>query len=191
MKYPTIDEPIVCQTREKANRAKLNFRPAQPDDAEQVLSLYQSAKSGGFCVWSDSYPTMTEIARDLETNNLYVLTDGSRIVGAISVVPENEMDGFDCWSCKDGREIARVVIDKAYRGRGLSFEMVKRVESILREKGHRAIHLSVVKSNIPACKTYRKAGFAVVGEAQMYGHDYYLMEKAIDTDSFEKGDIRF
>jgi hypothetical protein len=26
-----------------------------------------------------------------------------------------------------------------------------------------------------------KAGFAVVGEAQMYGNAYYLMEKAIDT----------
>jgi len=41
--------------------------------------------------------------------------------------------------------------------------------------------LSVVKTNVPAYKTYIKAGFAVVGEAQMYGNDYYLMEKAIDT----------
>ena len=166
-------ESIVCLTKQ-------NFRLATQEDAAQVLSLYESAKSSALCVWNDSYPSMTEIAHDLETKNLYVMTDGSKVIGAISVVPENELDGFDCWSCTDGKEIARVVIDKAYQGHGLSYEMVQSIESILRGNGHMAIHLSVVKTNLPAYKTYIKAGFAVVGEAQMYGNDYYLMEKAID-----------
>ena len=169
-------ESIVCLTKQ-------NFRLATQEDAAQVLSLYESAKSSALCVWNDSYPSMTEIAHDLETKNLYVMTDGSKVIGAISVVPENELDGFDCWSCQDGKEIARVVIDKACQGRGLSFEMVQSIVPILRKNGCKAIHLSVVKTNIPAYKTYIKAGFAVVGEAQMYGNDYYLMEKAIDTDS--------
>ena len=157
----------------------VNFRIAQWDDAQQVLSLYQSAKGGRFCVWNESYPSMAEIQHDLETTNLYVLTDGSKLIGAISVVPENELDDFDCWSCKEGSEIARVVVDKAYQGWGLAFEMVARTESILRERGCKAIHLSVVKSNIPACKTYEKAGFCVVGEEQIYKNDYYLMEKVL------------
>ena len=156
---------------------------ATQEDAQQVLSLYQSARSGEFCVWNDSYPSMTEIEHDLETKNLYVMTDGSKVIGAISVVPENELDGFDCWSCKDGKEIARVVIDKAYQGYGLSFEMVQNIASILRKNGCNAIHLSVVKTNIPAYKTYIKAGFVTVGEADLYGNRYYLMEKALDTDS--------
>ncbi len=179
-------ESVVCLSREKANTPSQNFRIAQQDDAEHVLSLYQSAKSSAFCVWNDSYPSIAEIEHDLETKNLYVMTDDSKVIGAISVVPENELDDFDCWSCKDGKEIARVVIDRAYQGRGLSFEMVQRIESVLREKGHISIRLSVVKSNIPAYKTYIKAGFAVVGEAQMYGNDYYLMDKVIDTTSLPK-----
>jgi ribosomal protein S18 acetylase RimI-like enzyme len=154
---------------------------AQQSDVEHVLSLYQSAKNGAFCVWNDSYPSIAEIEHDLETKNLYVMTDGGNIIGAISVVPENELDSFDCWSCKDGKEIARVVIDKTYQGYGLSFEMVQKVASILRRNGWKAIHLSVAKSNIPAYKTYIKAGFTVVGEAEMYGNNYYLMENAIDT----------
>ena len=157
------------------------FRNAEWSDAGQVLSLYESAKGGELCVWNDSYPTMTEIEHDLEMKSLYVMTDFSKVIGAISVVPENELDCFDCWSCNDGKEIARVVIDKAYRGSGLSFKMVQNIESILQKNGCKAIHLSVVKTNIPAYKTYIKAGFGVVGEAQMYGNDYYLMEKAIDT----------
>ena len=182
----TTLESVVCLSREKANEPNQNFRIAHQGDAEHVLSLYQSAKSGDFCVWNDSYPSITEIEHDLETKNLHVMTDGSRIIGALSVVPENELDGFDCWSCKDGKEIARVVIDKAYQGHGLSLEMVQSIASILQKNGCKAIHLSVVKTNIPAYKTYMKAGFAVVGEAQMYGNDYYLMEKAIDTTSLPK-----
>ena len=166
-------ESIVCLTKQ-------NFKMATQDDAAQVLSLYERAKSDALCVWNDSYPSMTEIEHDLETKNLYVMTDGSKVIGAISVVPENELDGFDCWSCKDGKEIARVVIDKTCQGRGLSSEMVQSIVPILRKNGCKAIHLSVVKTNIPAYQTYVKAGFAVVGEAQMYGNDYYLMEKAID-----------
>ena len=165
-------ESIVCLTKQ-------NFRMATQDDAAQVLSLYESAKSDALCVWNESYPSMTEIAHDLETKNLYVMTDGSKVIGAISVVPENELDDFDCWSCKNGKEIARVVIDKAYQGHGFSFEMVQSIVPILQENGFNAIHLAVVKSNIPAYKTYIKAGFTVVGEAQMYGNDYYLMEKTI------------
>lgn len=157
----------------------LIFRKAKQDDAERVLFLYQNAKKGEFCVWNDNYPTLAEIEHDLEKNNLYVMTDGGKIIGAISVVPENELDEFDCWSCKEGKEIARVVIDKAYQGRGLSFEIVQKVESILKKNGCKAIHLSVVKSNIPAYKTYVKAGFSVVGEARMYDNDYYLMEKLL------------
>lgn len=157
-----------------------SFRSAGQADAAQVLSLYENAKSGGLCVWDDSYPSAREIARDLATNNLYVLTEGGKVIGAISVVPENELDDFSCWSCKDGKEIARVVIHTACRGQGLAFEMVQRIAAILANRGCRAIHLSVVKTNLPAYQTYIKAGFSVVGEAQLYGNDYYLMEKAID-----------
>lgn len=168
--------------REKANKTNYSFRMAQQGDVKQILSLYQKAKSDTFCVWNDEYPSLTEIGHDLETENLYVMTEGDKIIGAISVVPENELDAFDCWSCKDGKEIARVVIDKACQGRGLAFELVQSITSILCKKGHKAIHLSVVKSNIPAYKTYIKAGFVTVGEAQMYGNRYYLMEKAIGTN---------
>lgn len=155
----------------------LNFRKAQQNDAAPVLSLYESAKSDALCVWDESYPSMAEIAHDLETENLYVMTDGGKVMGAISIVPENELDRFGCWSCKDGKEIARVVIHKDHQGRGLSFEMVQSIVAILQKNGCHAIHLSVVKTNLPAYKTYKKAGFAVVGQAQMYGNDYYLMEK--------------
>ena len=169
----------LCNKMAVGENTQWDFRLARQEDAQKVFSLYQDAQKGEFCVWDESYPTMHEIAHDLETNNLHVMTCGGKTVGAISVVPENELDNFACWSCSGGKEIARVVVDKAFQGKGISYEMVQKVETILRQEGCGAIHLSVVKTNIPAYKTYIKAGFAVVGEAQMYGNDYYLMEKLL------------
>lgn len=159
---------------------ELDFRLAHQEDAADILSLYKSAIGSAFCVWNDYYPSKAEIAHDLETANLYVLTSADEIIGALSVVPENEMDDFPCWSQADrAREIARVVISEAHRGKGLAYEMVQSITPILREAGCTSIHLSAVKSNIPACRTYQKAGFQTVGEAEMYGHSYFLMEKVI------------
>lgn len=158
------------------------FRSAQKEDAEKIESIYQSVKGERFCVWNEFYPSISEVLHDLETQNLYVMTHEERIIGAISIVPENELGSFECWSNKNGREIARVVVDIAFRGRGLSFSMVRYIEEVLRQRGCESIHLSVAKSNIPAYKTYLKAGFVTAGDADMYGNSYYLMEKDIDNN---------
>ncbi len=161
------------------NTKNIGIRQAGRDDAKKVLSLYQSAKGKAFCVWNDSYPTMEEIAHDLKTGGLYVMTHGGNIIGAISVVPENELGGFDCRDCKEGKELAGVVISEAYQGNGFAFEMVEFVEAILRKSVCKSIRLSVAKANLPAYKTYIKSGFVTVREAELYGNSYYLMEKLL------------
>lgn len=77
------------------------------------------------------------------------------------------------------REIARVVVDTRFQGKGIACEMVKQVENILKEKGCTAIHLLVACKNIPAYKTYLKAGFEVMGECDMYGNHFYACEKPL------------
>ncbi len=156
------------------------FRPAQSADAEAVLSLYKSLLGSPFCVWNEAYPGEEEIKHDIETENLYVLEDEGHIIGAVSAVPENELDGFSCWHCKSAhRELARVAVARDRQGMGLAARMVNEAEAILRAQGCQAIHLSVAKGNIPAYKTYLKTGFAVVGEAALYGGQYFLMEKRL------------
>ena len=38
---------------------------------------------------------------------------------------------------------------------------------------------TVAKENIPAQKLYRKTGFVFCGEADMYGHSYFLCERIL------------
>lgn len=165
----------------------LNFRTAFDEDAAEILALYKSMLGEPFCAWDESYPGEEDIKQDLASRNLFVMTDGTRILGALSVVSENELDGFSCWQCNDGahKEIARVVVSKELRGKGLAYEMVKNIIRILRQKRCSSIRLSVAKGNIPAQKTYKKAGFESRAEAELYGGEYYLFEKSLAIASAE------
>ena len=50
-------------------------------------------------------------------------------------------------------------------------------------QGAAAIHSAVATENIPAQKLYRKMGFVFCGEADMYGHSYFLCERTIEICS--------
>ncbi len=159
----------------------MEFVNATKAQRQEILALYDSVRGVGFCVWDESYPTMTEIEQDLNSDNLFVLVEGGRIAGALSVMPENEMDELGVWRVYDGThsEIARIVVSEDFRGRGLAGLMVERITEILRGRGKRAIHISAAKKNLPALATYKKRGFEIMGEKFMYGADYYLLEKLI------------
>ncbi len=161
----------------------LEFRPARAEDADRIYSLYKSVVGDEHCVWSEDYPDMREIRHDTETENLYLLTEGGKLIGAISILPENELDPAGAWEICGShcREIARVVISKDFRGRALALDMVNKIAEKLSARGVLAIHLAVEKNNLPAVKTYLKAGFTTVGAADMYGHSYLLMEKLLAT----------
>ncbi len=158
----------------------LLFRRAAPRDGDAVLSLYRTMIGREFCVWDDAYPTDREIRHDTETGNLYVLCDGSEIVACLSVMPENELDALPLWqSSEKPRELARICVRGEYRGRGLAGKMVAAITDHLRGEGVTALRLSVARGNIPALRTYEKQGFAVRGEAPLYGGAYILVEKAL------------
>ena len=159
---------------------KLGFRNANENEAEKVLCLYKNALGGEFCVWSEDYPSMREIRHDMETGNLYVLTENEDVVGAISIVPD-DMDELGGWTSVDGthKEFSRVVIDRSCQGRGLASIMVLNIIEVLRNRGYKWVHLAVAKCNLPAYHTYLKNGFKEVGEEDIYGNRYILMERLV------------
>ena len=103
------------------------FDQAGTEDREQVLSLYHSVIGSEYCTWNANYPSMYEIQADIENADLFVFRDGVKIIGAISIVPENELDALEIWRNKDGKlaEIARVAVAPNYQGKGLALIMVR------------------------------------------------------------------
>jgi len=159
---------------------QLFFRVAQETDLQSVLALYHSVLGNTFCTWNEEYPGSFEIKEDTKTGNLFLLLDGDSIIGAISIVPVNEMDAFIEWNLKNNvAEFARVVISPAWQGKGLAGLLVDHVLEEMKNRAYKAVHISIAKVNTPALKTYLQKGFVLVGEKEMYGNRYYLAEKAI------------
>ena len=156
------------------------FRKAVSGEAQAILALYKAVVGTPFCTWDESYPGITEITGDLSSETLYVLEDHKELIGAISIVPENEIDDYDCWKVKENvREFARVVLRPDQQHKGLSFYLVEGIIQELQRQKVAAIHIAVAKNNVPAQKVYRKTGFDFCGEADMYGHSFFLCERII------------
>ena len=156
------------------------FRKARAEEAEAVMNLYRSVIGAPFCTWNESYPGETEITWDLSSGSLFVLEEGRELVGAISIVPENEIAHFSCWKLRENaREFARVVLRPDHQRKGLSARLVEGVIQELRRQGAAAVHIAVAKENIPAQRLYRKMGFDFCGEAELYGHSFFLCEKEL------------
>ncbi len=155
------------------------FRNAISDDLPQIADLYRAAIGIPGCTWNENYPGAFELEHDFSSGNLYVLSEGETVVGAVSVVSPNELDDAYIWEIPNAKEIARVVISQNYQGRSLAAQMLHKLFEKLKQEGCRAIHLSVACCNHAAIKTYQRQGFAFLAQADLYGNRYHLCEKKL------------
>ena len=158
----------------------LSVRRAAADDLSAVAALYRDAVGRSGCTWNEQYPTLEDAAADLEAGGLYVFCRGGEVIGALSVVSENELDGLPFWtSAEKPHEIARVVIDRRMAGHGYAAVLVSSVLTILREEGCDAVHLLVSPGNPAAIRTYEKLGFRLAHSVFLYDNDFRAMEKRL------------
>jgi len=68
----------------------------------------------------------------------------------------------------DEAEILSIAVDPAYRGRGLSRDLLLTHLGHLAGRGVRTIFLEVEENNAPALRLYERAGFAAVGRRDRY-----------------------
>lgn len=158
---------------------RLTLRRGTAADAERVLDLYRAAVGRPGCTWDEEYPGQDTIEEDLRSGGLYVCEADGEIIGAASVVGENELDDLECWRRHDGkhREIARITVAQQYAGMGLACQMLMSLFEILQSGGCTSVRLLVAKCNPAALRTYEKLGFAYLASCEMYGNEYFAGEK--------------
>lgn len=156
------------------------LRPAKKEELPDVLKLYRSVIGRPGCTWNVFYPNETTLQEDFATGNLYVLDNGKELIGAGSVVPENELEDLPFWGISEkAREIARIVVAPAWQGKDYGKQMVSKLCKQLEETGCKAVHLLAATQNSSACKLYERVGFRRRGECHRYDHDYYAYEKKL------------
>lgn len=156
------------------------LRAAAKDELSQIMKLYRSVVGSEGCTWDAFYPNEDTLLEDFEAGQLFVLRKGEQIVGAGSIVPENELDDLDCWEIKENaREIARIVIAPEYQGKGYGKHLISKVCFKLKHTDRKAVHILVAKENRHALNLYRRVGFKYKGECHRYDLDFFAYEKIL------------
>jgi ribosomal protein S18 acetylase RimI-like enzyme len=161
----------------------VRFQKAEEHELDAVRLLYKSAIGTDGCTWNEQYPGESELRDDFAAGCLFVLTASNTVLGAVSVVPENELDDQGIWTVNDGtqREIARLAVAPACRGRGCARHMLTQLFEQLKAAGCHSVHILVAKINTPAIRLYRSMGFSFLGECFLYGHHFFACEKILQT----------
>ena len=152
------------------------LRNARADEADAVMNMYKRALGRPGCTWNEEYPARENLMDDLAHGGLYVYTDGSKLIGAVSVLTGDQLELNDLPFEGKGMpcEISRLTIAEEYAGRGLARRMLTQLFDILRGKGIDEVRLLVAKCNPAAIRTYEKLGFRLIGDCFMYGNDYHI-----------------
>lgn len=162
------------------NKAHPILERAARHDLDAVVALYRAAAEMPECTWNDQYPSRETAEEDLAAGGLYVLRMNGSVIGAASLVSENELDDLTCFAIRDGaREFARITVSPECRGNGYAGYMLNMLTETIRRTGATAWHILVAVGNHAAIALYRSFGFAFLGECEMYGHTYHICEKAL------------
>jgi len=138
------------------------FRLADEAEKISLLNLYDHDRDSEFTAWDDSYPTMEDIERDLAHNNLFVLENDGKVIGAISINFINELDGEPEFSSSKALEFGRVIVHPDYRGQGYAKLLLQNVEKEIKHRGYNWVHISVFAGCPVALSLYRTSGYREV-----------------------------
>lgn len=162
------------------NESNLEFGLAGKEDIDAAVALYKAAVGGDGCSWDEEYPSRETAEADLAAGGLYTLRLDGKIIGAVSVAPENELDGLGCFTVREkAREFARITVSPPLRGKGYAAYMLRRLTESAKSEGVSAWHILVSVANPSAIALYRSFGFEFLGECEAYGGCYYICEKVL------------
>ena len=159
----------------------LELRPARREELAFVMQMYNDARSFEGCAWDDDYPDEDILNDDFFSDRLYVLVLKNQIIGAISVLFDENLEEFECWKIQSARsvEFARVVISKECVGQGYGTKMVSETLELLKRMEYDSVRILVSPSNPSAIAVYKKLGFDFLRvESFPYG-DFWLCEKGL------------
>lgn len=156
--------------------------PATEEDRAELLALYRAQLGREFCAWDEDYPGNETIDFDLSRNALFVMKRDGKVIAAISLEEDADVDALSCWNPQlaPGGEMARLCVLPELQNEGLARKMMQRGIEELKKRGYKSIHFLVNKYNIKAIRCYAVFGYEVVGECHMYDQDFLCYEKALD-----------
>lgn len=142
------------------------FRPANAGDRTQLLEFMAAlaAHDGDPFDRPDAARALDLLFADPRAGCVWLIEAGGEPAGYVVLTV-----GFSLEFHGPDALVDELYLAEPFRGRGIGRQALALLERAARERGVRAIHLEVKRSNVAAQAVYRHAGFV--------DHDRYLMTK--------------
>ena len=180
---------------------------AKESDMPSLLKCFRRVDaallSKGLTMWDEGYPSEEDFRKDLESESLFVMKDGARIVASVSVSHDVALSFFpESRSQKkaeailsdisyQGEQITilhRFFVDPAYEGKGIGKELFQAIEAKYRPS---SFLVAIYHENEDAKAFFQKMGFTNLGRDynMEYGKysDEYLYAKVYKKDGLCRG----
>ncbi len=134
------------------------------DDVDEIAKLYP-AVSESMAELEPFYYSKSEQSKayikEIITNDdsdFIIAKDGEKIVG-FALVEETKTPPYDCFVPHKYTFIMDVVVDKAYRRKGIAKELIEEVKKWAKQRASDYIELNVLSKNEGAIALYEKMQF--------------------------------
>jgi len=184
------EEPVIEDGRRITDKAVLRldfpiFRPAVPEDLDDIARLYRSLVGTPGCTWNDEYPTRESAKADFSENALYVLKDREHILAVASAGAFGELNETDVpWKTRNACELMRIGVLSARQGHGMGTLLLRHIMREMRRNGFDGIRLLVSQTNPAAGRLYEKNGFEKRGALFAFGHDFWCYERVFGMGAY-------
>lgn len=162
---------------------QVTFREATAADLDGVEALYRSctafSPTHGNDNWSEEYPNRTFAEEDVANHGLFVLEHRGEIIGAISLVPEDDWDELPLWQGEQSCCLSRLCIKPQLQKLHLAQRMMEEISRTAKERGFRSTRHGSLLTNVASNRLYERMGYQNRGKAALYGHEYHCFERIL------------
>ena len=170
------DRKLLSEIRKEAGRRKLDnevtCRRAEPEDIADILRIVEDAKAllkkHRVDQWQGEYPTEQIFRADIAREECFVVCHGDEVAAffVLSTAEEESYNGITDGKWTEGLSccvLHRAAVSAAYRGSGLSEQMLRFVEQQCRAYGLRCIRTDTHKKNKAMQGLLRENGYRYRG----------------------------
>lgn len=150
------------------------IRLAEPENAEEIMSLYRSLVGTKGLTWSEDYPLLDDVERDIAEKSLYIAVSDGEIIAAAGAGVDEEVAELS--SIENTCNLYRVGVRRNFHRKGTAGKLLEYIKKDVEKRGFCGMFFLVAKGNEPALKLYEKHGFKRKGEAFMFGFDFWCYE---------------
>lgn len=151
----------------------MNLRKSKKNDIPAIIKMIGQAqeylKINNIDQWQNGYPNRDIIEKDIINNESYILEANGKIVASAAISFRKEpsynkiYDGK--WLSKQAYAVIhRVVVDSAYKGKGISSEILKDVEDQCLQRDVHSIKVDTHPDNLSMQKLLKKNDYIYCGK---------------------------